>query len=158
MKLFVYGTLMQGQPNHPLLGSGCTCEPCLDHVGPFGPVCQCQMCISLGSLCMAQEATLVTTGYVEGSLLHLGRFPMAIDNPGHWIKGEVYEVDEAQLEVIDELESYFGPKHPANMYERVIVPLSFYNRKVSNARQRMDVLVYFGARLSLIQDWHDARL
>lgn len=57
------------------------------------------------------EGVLVDTGYgYPGLLLEAGE-----------VVGELYQISEAALKLIDSLEGYFGPGHPDNLYERVSV-------------------------------------
>ena len=87
--VFVYGTLKQGFPNHDRAG-----------MGRFR--------------CLGRFRTREAYPLVIG-----GRWfsPVLIDEPGqgHRIVGEVYEVDEAGMAILDTLES----THLANGYRRV---------------------------------------
>ncbi len=90
-QVFVYGTLLVGESNHHIV------SPHLLHVQP-GHVC--------GRLCDADA----------------GRYPALVLDPiGERIAGEWFTVTEAGLARLDELEEYFGPHHPDNLYERVWV-------------------------------------
>ncbi len=46
---------------------------------------------------------------------------MVLRSDGGAVCGEIYEVDEATLRSLDELEDYYGPNDPRNEYERVKV-------------------------------------
>ncbi|HZG75058.1 MAG TPA: gamma-glutamylcyclotransferase [Paenibacillus sp.] len=91
--VFVYGTLLRGEANHRRLRDA-----------------------------KARAATAVVEG---GTLYDTGRgYPamMLEPRPGDGnatVRGEVYEVDEATLRSLDELEDYYGPNDPRNEYERV---------------------------------------
>jgi len=57
--------------------------------------------------------------WVEGSLVDTGRgYPAMTGEPGR-VCGEIYRVDGATLANIDDLEDYYGPGDPRNLYERV---------------------------------------
>ena len=88
-RVFVYGTLQQGQPNHHLVA------PFVRHVIP---------------------------GSIAGTLLDLGTYPGWVEGPGT-VHGQVLHLLSPQLALpqLDDLEDYLGPRHPANLYHRVVV-------------------------------------
>lgn len=152
MKLFVYGTLREGEDNHHLL-SVCRCLPCIQHEGiPLLMTCQCPMCQALGSVCEEPPA-LVTEGYIEGVLVNLGPFPMALRIPDMAIKGEVYEVDEQTMKRIDILEHYHGPHDPRNMFERLEVKMNC--AASCEEEEHMMVQAYYAADTPVLSDWKD---
>lgn len=73
------------------------------------------------------------TAWVRGWLFDLGPYPAMIVGNG-WVKGELVELkdcDEA-LKKMDELEDYYGPGNPKNLYERIeIVALTDTGEKVN---------------------------
>ena len=91
IKVFVYGTLKRGEPNHHWLTSS-----------------------EKGFARFLSEATTVNSfPLVVGTRYNI---PFLLDRPGegHQIKGEVYEVDEQMFASLDVLEDY--PKY----YDREI--------------------------------------
>jgi len=64
----------------------------------------------------------VTSGGVPGALLDLGGYPGWVEGEG-MVWGEALRIapPAAALAVLDELEEYFGPGDPRNLYERVEV-------------------------------------
>jgi len=110
--LFVYGTLRRGEINHALLGSS-RCESFL--------------------------------AVMPGSLYDTGRgYPAMAEGKGEAagagiVCGEIYRVDEETLARIDDLEDYYGPGDPRNLYERV-------EMKARTDRGEMDVLAYVSDR------------
>jgi gamma-glutamylcyclotransferase (GGCT)/AIG2-like uncharacterized protein YtfP len=47
--------------------------------------------------------------------------------PGPCVLGEVYEVDQSRLRMLDRLEGYQGPGDPSNLYERIDLPMRRLN-------------------------------
>lgn len=87
--VFVYGTLMRGMPNHHLIK---------DHI----------------LQCLRATTT--------GTLYHLPcGYPMLVTGSRDIVYGEVMKMHEnsSMLGLLDELEDFFGPGHPDNLYERV---------------------------------------
>ncbi|ARU62528.1 gamma-glutamylcyclotransferase [Tumebacillus avium] len=90
-KIFVYGTLLTGESNHTV-------------AAPY--------------LLQAEP------GRVRGRLYDAaqGRYPaLVLDPGGEWIEGEWFLVTPEGVARMDELEEFFGPDHPDNLYERVAV-------------------------------------
>lgn len=58
---------------------------------------------------------------VPGRLYDAGDYPALVldERETGLVFGEVLTVTEAALEPLDELEDYFGPGHPDNLYDRV---------------------------------------
>jgi len=87
--VFVYGTLMRGMLNHDLIK---------DY--------------------MLQCLRATTTG----KLYHLPEgYPVLVADKRKIVYGEAIKVyeDSSALGILDELEEFFGPGHPDNIYERV---------------------------------------
>ncbi|HEY8528050.1 MAG TPA: gamma-glutamylcyclotransferase [Paenibacillaceae bacterium] len=77
--------------------------------------------------------------WVSGSLVDTGRgYPAITKGPG-MVCGEIYRVDRDTLAHIDDLEDYYGPGDPRNLYERV-------ETKALTDRGEVDVLVYVSDR------------
>ncbi len=73
----------------------------------------------------------VTPGTVPGRLVDLGGYPGWMEGAGT-VYGEVLQVapaDEA-LRILDELEEYFGPGDPENVYERLVAAVATPERTV----------------------------
>lgn len=90
MKVFVYGTLRQGD---------------------------CRSGVLQDYPCLASEA------YIEGfDLLNLGAFPGIVPGEGR-VRGELYEIDEVCLRVLDGIEGFRkdDPKHSLYLREQVVV-------------------------------------
>ncbi|GAB4262615.1 MAG: gamma-glutamylcyclotransferase [Deferrisomatales bacterium] len=62
------------------------------------------------------------TGWVPGRLLDLGGYPGWVAGAGR-VWGEAYRLSPLApaLAVLDELEDYYGPGDPRNLYERLTV-------------------------------------
>lgn len=58
--------------------------------------------------------------WVRGWLFDLGLYPAMIEGKG-WVKGELIQLKDREqaLKILDELEDYYGPGNPANLYERI---------------------------------------
>ncbi|MCF8012451.1 MAG: gamma-glutamylcyclotransferase [Clostridiales bacterium] len=87
--VFVYGTLMRGMSNHYLI------KDCI------------QQCLNART---------------SGKLYHLSYgYPMLIIKGYDTVYGEAVKVPENSsiLGILDDLENYYGPGHPDNLYERV---------------------------------------
>ncbi|OWF35320.1 putative gamma-glutamylcyclotransferase CG2811 [Mizuhopecten yessoensis] len=95
MKVFVYGTLQRGQPNFQLFDD--TKDGCYKSLG----------------------VGMTTKKYplVIASKFNIP-FMLPVEGTGNKIKGEVYEVDDRMLEVLDELE-----RHPT-FYRREMIPVT----------------------------------
>ena len=78
---------------------------------------------------------------VRGVLVDTGHgYPAMRDGEGE-VCGEIYAVDDETLARIDELEDYYGPGDPRNLYERV-------TRTARTGEGDMDVLVYVSDRFA----------
>jgi len=101
------------------------------------------------------SSTFIDTGWTEGSLVELGRYPGLIDGPGK-VKGELHALHDtpAQLEALDELED-FDPANPqASTYLRTICEVHLANGSLARAwvyKYNLDL-----GRLAVIEngDWH----
>ncbi|OCT10588.1 gamma-glutamylcyclotransferase [Paenibacillus pectinilyticus] len=64
----------------------------------------------------------VQPGAITGRLYDVGPYPALVRTEDeHVIEGEWIEVTEDGLAAMDVLETYFGPDHPDNEYERIWV-------------------------------------
>lgn len=101
-KVFVYGTLLRGEPNHRLL------EPA----------------IAEGRARMVARARIVG----RFALLDLGPFPGVVedDSATRRIVGELYEVDDATFKRLDQLEGY------PNLYGRREVPVTEHSIRAAD--------------------------
>jgi gamma-glutamylcyclotransferase (GGCT)/AIG2-like uncharacterized protein YtfP/cation transport regulator ChaC len=62
---------------------------------------------------------VASTAYTKGRLVDTGYgYPAMIADKDGIVIGELYEVDDGGLLRLDELEDYYGPGHPQNLYER----------------------------------------
>lgn len=95
-RVFVYGTLMRGQPNHFLMQNADNGEA--KYVG-------------IGQL-QDKRPLVIATPYNIPFLLD-------VTGKGENVTGEVFDVDDKMLEVLDELEG-----HP-DFYQREILPFTF---------------------------------
>ena len=117
-KIFVYGTLRKGMYNYDLY--------------------------------LKDEDSFRQYGYIKGSLMTIrGKaYPAYITEGQDMILGEIHEVDDEFIKVLDVLESYFGENNPNNEYNKIVcdiyddnetiieqIPVYVYNDKnESNAR------------------------
>ncbi len=92
VKIFVYGTLLEGCRNYERFLKG--------HVFSIQPA------------------------FVKGSLYSIKYqdYPALIDGD-QMIHGEIMEIDEHLLPVLDQLEGYYGKNDPMNEYNKKIVPI-----------------------------------
>lgn len=86
-RLFVYGSLLPGQPG-----------------------------------CRLAEPFLLerTPGAVMGEL-YAGEYPFLVPGGGGPVYGEWYLLKTEALAVLDAYEDYYGPGHPDNEYERILI-------------------------------------
>ena len=89
-------------------------------------------------------------GYIKGQLMSLKgqKYPAFLLEGNGMILGEIHEVDDEFIKVLDVLESYFGENNPNNEYNKIVcdiyddnetiieqIPVYVYNDKnESNAR------------------------
>ena len=89
-------------------------------------------------------------GYITGKLMSLKgqKYPAFLLEGNGMILGEIHEVDDEFIKVLDVLESYFGENNPNNEYNKIVcdiyddnetiieqIPVYVYNDKnESNAR------------------------
>jgi len=87
--VFVYGTLMRGMPNHHFWK---------------GYILQCLKATTTGKLYHLPEG-----------------YPMLVPDGHTTVYGEAMKIydNSPVLGILDELEDFFGPGHPDNLYERV---------------------------------------
>lgn len=95
MKIFVYGTLKSGQPNSKLFDN--TKEGRFEFLGV--------------------GVTVEKYPLVIASPFNIP-FMLPVEGRGNKIQGEIYEVDERMLEVLDDLE-----RHPV-FYRREVIPIT----------------------------------
>lgn len=88
-------------------------------------------------------------GYVKGKLMTLKgkRYPALLTGED-MILGEIHEVDLEFIDVLDELESYFGENNPNNEYNKVLCDIYDANGKIID---RIPVYVYNTNNLENIQ-------
>lgn len=108
-KIFVYGTLRKGMYNYDIY--------------------------------LRDEDSFRSFGYIEGSLFSLyGRVYPAFLQEGHdMIVGEIHEVEEDTLKLIDELECYYGENNRDNEYNKVICDIYDQNHHIID---RLPVYVF----------------
>lgn len=117
-KIFVYGTLRKGMYNYDLYLKG--------------------------------KNSFRRFGYVKGKLMTLKekKYPALLLEGDTLILGEVHEVDSKFIDVLDELESYFGENNPSNEYNKVICDIYDINGKIID---RIPVYVYNADNMENVQ-------
>jgi gamma-glutamylcyclotransferase (GGCT)/AIG2-like uncharacterized protein YtfP len=72
-----------------------------------------------------RDAKLIAAkAWTEGKLFDTGNgYPGLVPGKGK-VYGEIYRIDKMQLKLMDELEDYYGPGHPQNMYERKVARIA----------------------------------
>ena len=117
-KIFVYGTLRKGMYNYDLYLKG--------------------------------KNSFRRFGYVKGKLMTLKekKYPALLLEGNTLILGEVHEVDFKFIDVLDELESYFGENNPSNEYNKVICDIYDINGKIID---RIPVYVYNADNMENVQ-------
>jgi gamma-glutamylcyclotransferase (GGCT)/AIG2-like uncharacterized protein YtfP len=75
---------------------------------------------------LAPFAVETMAAEMAGRLYHLTDYPAVVLNPACRVKGEVVRGDDIDkaLELLDDLEDYFGPGHPDNLYDRVLTEVT----------------------------------
>ncbi|MCD7949073.1 MAG: gamma-glutamylcyclotransferase [Erysipelotrichaceae bacterium] len=73
-------------------------------------------------------------GYIKGSLYSLvdRHYPGFILAGNHLVKGEIYQVDDDKLKLVDELESYFGENNVNNEYDKELINIYDENLHMIN--------------------------
>ncbi|WP_028612310.1 gamma-glutamylcyclotransferase family protein [Paenibacillus harenae] len=106
---------------------------------------------------LAPATCLAMTARMKGCLIDTGDgYPGLLEEDGEVI-GELYEVSDAELGKLDELEDYFGPDDPGNLYNRVEVD-------VCTDRGSVKAWTYFynrnceGRHLLRFSDWKAYRM
>lgn len=70
------------------------------------------------------HAVSISPAKTKGTLYHVEKLncPAVKDGDG-WVYGEIVELKDfaARLDLMDEIEGYYGPNNPDNLYERVVV-------------------------------------
>lgn len=117
-KIFVYGTLKSGFSNHLEMLSGQNC---------------------LGSFLTIEKYPLVITGPWYSPVM----FPEP--GVGHYIQGEVYEVNDKKLAELDEFEYV----HLSKGFRRLDLTV------ISNQNEKFSVQAYMRARKHVKQIWSD---
>lgn len=101
-RVFVYGTLKKGQPNHHLISGGIESGDCrVEGVG----------------VTEAKYPLIVTTRYNVPFLLDAPNARNAVN-----VEGEVYSVNDKMMEILDDLEA-----HPT-FYTRSQIPIIFQDK------------------------------
>lgn len=101
-RVFVYGTLKRGQPNHHLISAGIESGDCrVEGVG----------------VTEAKYPLIVTTRYNVPYLLDAHNARNAMN-----VEGEVYSVNDRMMEILDDLEA-----HPS-FYTRTQIPIIFQEK------------------------------
>lgn len=89
-RIFVYGTLRKGMYNYDLY--------------------------------LKDRNEFKGTGFVKGKLMTLKdrNYPALLLKGDNLILGEIYEVDSSIIELLDDLESYFGENNLENEYNKIV--------------------------------------
>lgn len=108
-KIFVYGTLRKGMYNYDLYLKG--------------------------------KNSFRQFGYVKGKLMTLKekKYPALLLEGDTLVLGEIHEVDSRFIDVLDELESYFGENNLNNEYNKLICDIYNIDGKIID---RIPVYVY----------------
>lgn len=70
---------------------------------------------------LSRARLVARSAWVDGFLYDTGEgYPGMINGQGR-VWGEVYQITQWELKRIDRLENYYGPEHPDNLYERVLL-------------------------------------
>ena len=96
-QVFVYGTLLTEMPNHNLI------KPFINSIQP-GKALGVLYDLIYGYPAMTISPDAGHIQYVYGEVIELIRLTEA-------------------LKVLDELEDYYGPNHPDNLYDRIVQPI-----------------------------------
>jgi gamma-glutamylcyclotransferase (GGCT)/AIG2-like uncharacterized protein YtfP len=119
-RVFVYGTLKKGHGSHN----------CLETSHYLGPA--------------------IT---VDKYVMLTGGFPVLLDVHDHVesrpVKGEVYEIDNATLKSLDDLERYYGPGQH-NSYDRLLISVQCWDGK---HKLDIEVQAYIGGDCWYDSDW-----
>lgn len=106
-------------------------------------------------------------GYVKGKLMTLkGRkYPALLLEGNALVLGEIHEVASEFIDVLDELESYYGENNPHNEYNKVVcdiydingkiidkIPVYIYNTNNVENVQLLDGVIESGNYLEYKQD------
>lgn len=80
-------------------------------------------------------------GYIKGKLMSLkGRkYPAFLLEGDDMVLGEIHEVDDEFIKVLDVLESYFGENNPNNEYNKIVCDIYDDNKTVI---EQIPVYVY----------------
>lgn len=126
-KVFVYGTLKRGEPNHKVFSEA--------QNGYFKYLCDAKTLEKY-------PLVIASSCYIPFLLKKQGKYEILIIQckllckynlgAGNYVQGEIYEVDQAVLEKLDILED-----HP-NFYVREEIEV-----KPSNGREHIKVWIYF---------------
>ncbi|NGM85612.1 gamma-glutamylcyclotransferase [Paenibacillus sp. 7124] len=69
---------------------------------------------------MSGARLIARMAQIQGVLMDTGRgYPAVVQEDSGVVAGELYEVSAEMLARLDELEDFYGPKNPANEYERI---------------------------------------
>jgi gamma-glutamylcyclotransferase (GGCT)/AIG2-like uncharacterized protein YtfP len=83
-------------------------------------------------------ARLVGTGRIGGRLYDLGEYPGAIcaaGEGGEYVKGELYEVRDAELatSILDEFEEFSARRPRQSLFVRIVAPVTLEDGRKVNA-------------------------
>lgn len=80
-------------------------------------------------------------GYIKGKLMSLkGRkYPAFLLEGDDMVLGEIHEVDDEFIKVLDVLESYFGENNPNNEYNKIVCDIYDDNKTII---EQIPVYVY----------------
>lgn len=108
-KIFVYGTLRKGMYNHDLY--------------------------------LKDKNIFKGMGFIKGKLMTLKdkNYPALLLEGDDLILGEIYEVDRNIVDLLDELESYFGENNLDNEYNKIVCDIFSDDGKIID---RIPVYVY----------------
>ncbi|MFQ8705960.1 MAG: gamma-glutamylcyclotransferase [Thomasclavelia sp.] len=108
-KIFVYGTLRKGMYNHDLY--------------------------------LKDKNIFKGIGFIKGKLMTLKdkNYPALLLEGDDLILGEIYEVDRNIVDLLDELESYFGENNLDNEYNKIVCDIFSDDGKIID---RIPVYVY----------------
>ena len=86
---------------------------------------------------LAKHSRYFKSGKIKGNLYDIGAYPGLLINGGasDWVYGDIYEVDNGTLKLIDDYEGYGPQQAQPNLYIRTL-------KAVQTARGETDAWVY----------------